>query len=395
MEPVTAVLLSLAAAWAIVRAAWDAGVDQAKAEARHAAAAIREDLRARRAAWAKELHKRLDEGRKGGPSTALWWGWAALRTARAVRRMLRREPREAEKRSIRGTTGPFWRIWEASWRGARFAWDEARRQREAHEKRTRIPLRVCARCGVVAAKSALVFALTRFGRMERMCAKCRAAVDAERKADKEAAKKPEQTAPEPADADVIVTPPPSIERPRRRLDPPREGRDGSRTPEHTPPAQPKAPELSAPRPHTPQPLAAPQRPAIDPPKTEGEPMPRSLVPRTTASGLATTREAAMVRRGGGDSYTHGQWNRATADIHRRLAMLPALLEAMLASLNHASAGRAQVAGVMAFHEDAVNLIGEIRHMLREVNRRGIPMVEAVTAAGGPDEIPDLGYFREI
>lgn len=103
----------------------------------------------------------------------------------------------------------------------------------------------------------------------------------------------------------------------------------------------------------------------------------------------------MTRRGGGDSYTHGAWNRATRDIERRLEMLPALLEQMLASLTHADAGRTQVAGVVAFHQGAHIFIGQLREMLREVNRRENPVVETVTAAGGPEEIPSINYLREV
>jgi hypothetical protein len=330
-----------------------------------------------------------------------------MRTARGVRRALRRDPREAEKpRAIRGTTGPFGRVFGAAWRGAKFAREEARRQREAHERASGVPVGVCRRCGAVAAKTALVWALTRFGRQEQMCAKCRAAVEAERKADEEAAEP--ATAPEPdvADGDVVEEPARAITQPDTADAPHTPDSGGS----YIPPAPPFQAEPPAPEPDThttwtvqrvdntpAQPAHAPsvesaERPALNT-APEGEGMPRQLMPR--AGGALATRNTAMTRRGGGDSYTHGQWNRSTADLHRRLEMLPALLEAMLASLNHADAGRTQVAGVMAFREGAVLFMEEIREMLRDVNRREMPVVEAVTHAGGPEEIPSIHYLSDV
>lgn len=398
MDPISAVVFSMIVSWVVMRAAAEAGMDQAKAEARHAAAAIRKDLRKRHQAWAKRLEARLADGRKGGPATALWWGWAAMRTAKGIRRVMRREPRAAE-RAIGGTTGPFGRIFTATRRGAQYARDEARRQREAHEARTpREPVGVCGRCGAVAAKSALAWALTRFDRQEQMCAKCRAAVDAECQADQDNTTAPAAADPDVADADVVPESPRALTEPE---------------PEDTPPtAQPAEETAAEPPVDTPSPAttwtvqraddepsaqqpalaATPERPASNT-APEGEGMARQLTP-ARGGGLAT-RNTAMTSRGGGDSYTHGQWNRATTDIHRRLEMLPALLEQVLGSLNHADAGRTQVAGVMAFHADAIRLIAEITAMLTVVNRIETPVVEAVTVAGGPDEIPNIDYFREV
>jgi hypothetical protein len=415
MDPISAMAFSLIVSWLAVNAAWEAGVDQAKAEARHTAEAIRKDLHQRRKAWAKQLEKRLADGRKGGPATAIWWGWAAMRTAKGIRRLMRKDPREAEKQ-IGGPTGPFQRIFTAAWRGAKYARDEARRQRETHEKKTpREPVGVCGRCGAVTAKKALAWALTRFDRQEQMCATCRAKVAAERKADEDAqaAKAAEgKAAGEPADfepgvvhdSDEYTVPKTGASSGgRTSWIPPRREGETPPTPRHRPEPEPKVTVERADQPSNPArpaPIAAAERPELetgrpsgDSTEPEGADMPRQLTP--ARGGTVATRNAAMTRRSGGDSYTHGQWHRATTDMQRRLDMLPVLLEAMLRSLRHEDAGRTQVAGVMAIYEAAVLYLGALQDMLRIVSAKERPMVDAVTVAGGPDEIPNLGYFREI
>lgn len=397
MDPISAMAFSLIVSWLAVNAGWEAGVDQAKAEARHTAEAIRKDLQKRRKAWAKQLESRLADGRKGGPATAIWWGWAAMRTAKGIRRMMRREPRATE-RAIGGTTGPFGRIFTAAWRGAQYARDEARRQREAHEERTpREPVGVCGRCGAVAAKSALAWALTRFGRQEQMCAACRAAVDSQREADEQNSAATSEPAPETVDADVVNdADKPSGPGPDEAFSAPRSD-DEPTLPQREQATPPPAPAtVNVERIHEPpkaQPaINAGERPAVNA-APEGEGMARQLTP--AKGGALATRNAAMTRRSGGDSHTHGRWEHATTDIHRRLEMLPTLLEAMLRSLNREEAGRSQVRGVMTFYEGSVLFMGEIQDMLRVVGAKEKPMVEAVTVAGGPDEIPNIPYFREI
>ncbi len=386
MDPFSALIFAMVASWAIMRSAAEAGVEQAKAEARQAAAAIRKDLKRRQQAWAKQLNDRLEEGRKGGPATAMWWGWAALRTGRAIRRALRRETRPEEKaRAIRGVTGPFRRIWDASVRGAKYARDEARRAKAAHERAARTPVGVCGRCGAVAAKTALVWTLTRFGRQERMCAACRAAVDAERKADQAAQAKPETSEPDIANADVVEPPVAAIDSPRD------DAEDTQPAPEPAPAPAP-APEPVAPPTEPDVPVAAPAA-AIAPPANEGDQMARTVVPYRPA--VPAARNHALARRGGGDSYTHGAWNRATADVRRRLDALPTLLEAMLSSLTTADAGREQVKGVFALREQIVMFMGQVEDMLRDVNRREMPVVDAVTNAGGPDEVPSIRYLSDV
>lgn len=386
MEPVSALALACFVSWCL------AAMDQAKAEVRTAASAIRDDLHRRQDAWAKQVADRLANGRKGGPSTALWWGWAAFRTAKAVRQAMRKEPRDAEKaRAIRDTSGPFRRIWEAGRRGARFAADEARRQRDAQEKQARVPVGVCGRCGAVVARAALVWATTMSGTQEQMCAKCRADIAAQRAA-QEPTREADRSSPDVTDADVVGDQA-AIKRPRPEIDAPPDRPAEPPRPQAppaapTPDTPPSAREVEA---HTPR--TAPTADRVNTaPAIEGEPM----APRQPGQVVPRAHTPARTSGGnGGESYTHGQFNRATADIKRRLEELPAVLEAMLQRLTVADAGRTQVQGVLLLREHIIAWMAQVNAMLADVNRRERPILTAVEAAGGPDEIAGIRYLSEV
>ncbi|GAA3957403.1 hypothetical protein GCM10023085_44900 [Actinomadura viridis] len=395
MDPVSALITACALAWFVTRGAVDAASAQAGQEARVAAAAIQDDLRRRREAWAKRLADRVAGGRAGGPATALWWAWAAARTAQAVRRGLRREPRAGERaRELRGETGPFRRIWDAGVNGARFARQESRRQRHTEERHARVPLGVCGRCGTVVARRSL--APDPADASVLVCVLCRGAA----KPTQPDTEKPAGPAPELVDAKVVDadatgdTP--------RLIDPPRPGGDSAPPP--PPPVLPSPPEppTPAPVPETPQVPAAPQPAAVPAANTreieEGEPMPPrqpgQIVPRRHHAPSRTAGHAP-ARANGGESYTHGQWNRAVADIHKQLDALPAALELMLRRLTVADAGRSQVRGVLQLHDDIVQFMGQVTDMLREVNRIEQPVLAAVEAAGGTEEIAGIPYLSDV
>lgn len=118
--------------------------------------------------------------------------------------------------------------------------------------------------------------------------------------------------------------------------------------------------------------------------------PGQLVPR---HGNRVATHAA--RGNGGESYTHGQWNRVVVDMEKRLDALPAVLEMMLHRLHAADAGRSQVIGVVALHDEIALYVKQVREMLAIVNRMERPVLTAVEAAGGPDEIAGISYLREV
>lgn len=419
MEPVSALVIALASAYAITYGVVDGAREQAAQEARAAAEAIRAHLRDRSEAWAQTLADRIADGRAGGPATAMWWAWAAARTGRALRGALRREPREAERaRAIRGETGPWRRIYDAGVNGARFAREQARQQRRAQERPSRVRLGVCEQCGaVVAAESLDAAAVGPARRVLRVCVACRAAE----------ATKPDTGTPrtdttregneDTVDADVVPDEPrpsrgrPEIEPPRMEIEAPRDNKpaaDGPAPAPGAPPALPvpkptakPAPKPAA-RPAIPAIPAAPQRPApVKAPQPEapqieqGDTMapraPGQLVPR--AGALPAARRT--TRGHGGEFYTHGGWDRAVQGIEQRLVDLPVALEMMLHRLHAADAGRSQVMGVVALHDRITLFMQQLRTMLTEVNRREEPVLNAVEAAGGPDEIAAISYLREV
>ncbi|MFG2001648.1 hypothetical protein ACGFNU_21100 [Spirillospora sp. NPDC048911] len=105
--------------------------------------------------------------------------------------------------------------------------------------------------------------------------------------------------------------------------------------------------------------------------------------------------ATAARGNGGESYTHGAWNRVVADIYQRLDMMPAVLEMMLRRLTTADAGRSQVRDVIKFRDDVDQYMQLILEMLRDVNQREAPVLAAVEDAGGPDEIAGIRYLSDV
>lgn len=197
MDPVSALFLATVIA-AVVMGKWgDVITGTARGAAGHGRAQVASEARrakqavidSTKASW----RKRLADGEAKGPKSAIWWGLAAVRSARKVHRALRR----AGDRSVSlPSAGPFRRVFDAAKAGGaagyRKARDEARtrraagpslreRARQAARNATawRRPSRsadgeptvtgVCDRCGVTCA----VAALQREGAL-LLCALCRA-----------------------------------------------------------------------------------------------------------------------------------------------------------------------------------------------------------------------------
>lgn len=422
MDPISALTFALAAAWWITKGASETAASQARHEAHAAAEAIRNDLRARRQDWAQRLHDRIADGRRGGPATGLWWAWAAARTGSAVRAALRREPKPDEPaRSVRSTTGPWRRIADATVGGARMAWKDAQRRKasrsSSNEKATedeakRTPLAVCGNCGAIVARKSLEPAAGPSGAFVQMCVTCRAArAAAENRTANDNAK---ANAPEDiVDAETVpdVQPTDSGGPPPDSGTPPTEPSQPTAPLPPAAPAAPPAPHRSAPQPYKPRPAGpshrleeparkrAPQEPRQAPtghidqpvsPLIEGEPMPAHLVPR---SARLPVRPGPIATSG--ESYTHGEWERAVDAIRKELEQLPAALEAMLRSLSTADAGRSQVTGVVKLHHDTALFVTQITEMLQRVNKLELPILNAVEAAGGPDEIASIRYLSDV
>ncbi|WP_329521108.1 hypothetical protein [Spirillospora sp. NBC_01491] len=386
MEPVSALVTALLAAWFITRGAADAAIGQARHEARAAAEAIREDLRERREAWAQRVLGRVADGRRGGPATGLWWAWAGLRVAGGVRRRMRREPRSAERaRAIRDTTGPWRRVFDAAGGGARTAWNETRRQRKAQERPNRVPLGVCGRCGAVVALRSLT---TVDGKQERLCVKCHGEQTAQQRHTDEPEAAPDaaqEAEPESTVVDAEIVEPIELEPATADSSRPVEGPS---TPELPPGAEATPEPGSRPEPQPKQDTLPPVTPVA---AIEGEPMPGQIVPRRNIP-IAYARPKRPMS---GESYTHGEWQRAVVAIGQCLEALPLELEAMLRQLTTADAGRSQIAGVLKLHQDTEMFLGQVADMLRRVELIERPVLNAVEAAGGPEEIAGIRYLSDV
>jgi hypothetical protein len=395
VDPLTALIISLAIARLVVRGAWDAGADQARAEVRRARAAVAADLRRRRSAGAARLLRRLEEGRARGPSSPVWWAWAGARAARAVRRGMRRERREAERspRQIRATTGPFSRIFSAMWRGGRHAWSQAREQRAEQAAPARVPAGVCEVCGVVAAAAALAAALTRHGRTARMCGSCRAAAEAARRADAQAQAQRRghdagTRAGSPVDAEVVGDPPQPAPQGRPPLEPPRAAAANGWLPgEPQPPVTaPALPRRAPAQGEAPSPAAGAGLPPAGPAGAQAQAAPAAR--RLPAGGNVTCMPDGEIR-------TQRDWGDQSAAALGELEAVGVALDNMLGSLTAADAGRAQVLGVKAWADGVAAVMGHGARVIDEVNRRQDPFVGAVQAAGGPDEVAQTPYYAEM
>jgi hypothetical protein len=119
--------------------------------------------------------------------------------------------------------------------------------------------------------------------------------------------------------------------------------------------------------------------------------PGQILPRNTISAV----QAATRGRSSGESFTHGQWDRATRSIRDETAALPPDLEQMLRDLRSVAAGRGQVNGVTKLYKDTFELIRMLDAMLTEVNQRERVVIAAVGLAGGPDDIANIPYYRRV
>jgi hypothetical protein len=106
------------------------------------------------------------------------------------------------------------------------------------------------------------------------------------------------------------------------------------------------------------------------------------------------RDEGDAARGGGEVNHHGDFQRCTTDLAALGQALAQALEGMLGNLTAVNAGREQYQGVTHFHERSAGYVKLLTTMLTNVDHQQMPVVEAVTAAGGPREVNDMPYYRE-
>lgn len=302
------------------------------------------------------LRRHLEDGRKAGPlKSGWWWAYATARSARAARRAVRRPG--SRSRSL-PSAGPLRRIIDAAVAGARLRARQARARRPARpgiRGRARQAWRnatawraarrhqpgdvatgVCDRCGVTAAITAL-----EYDGPHLLCALCRAPAVPD-----------DAGIPEAAEAPGIPGASEGIGVAEGELVP-----------------------VPA--------MADPASPVIN---MNGAHMAGAIARRTAAP--------AVTSRAGGDITTHGDWDRLTRQVAEALNVTGRCKEAMLGNLKAADAGRTQMADIREWADRTQGVITFIRSMLADVNGRIGPLIDAVSAAGGPDEVASPAYHSD-
>lgn len=97
----------------------------------------------------------------------------------------------------------------------------------------------------------------------------------------------------------------------------------------------------------------------------------------------------------GESYNYGAWQRATTSDAELLDALGLALEAMLSDLTAVSAGRTQVQNVTAWADRVGAEASLTRDAIDEMDHRYTPVIATVAAVGGPDEVSNTSYYRDL
>jgi hypothetical protein len=98
---------------------------------------------------------------------------------------------------------------------------------------------------------------------------------------------------------------------------------------------------------------------------------------------------------GGESYTHGAWQQHIGVMRACLAAFPQALDKMLAALRAEEVGRRQAEGVIAYADHAGAVAGVIGEIITTVDGKVMPIVDTTAAAGGPQDVNDRRYYREM
>jgi hypothetical protein len=96
-----------------------------------------------------------------------------------------------------------------------------------------------------------------------------------------------------------------------------------------------------------------------------------------------------------ESYNYGAWQQATASDAELLDELGLALEAMLSDLTAVCAGRTQVQNVTAWADRVRAEANLTREAIEEMDRRYTPVIAAVAAVGGPEEVSNTSYYRDL
>jgi hypothetical protein len=291
-----------------------------------------------RAAVARAIRRRhrrrmaaMDAGRASGPWAGWWWGYQGVVIIRYTL-IVARWGAVMAARTVR-----------AGWRGGRLAWHLAR-QHPRPSWADRVHVGVCRGCGWVVAVTAL-------DPGTRACPACQS-----RRATTADQPKPEpepqpRAEPEPEIVDAEIVEDPSQE-------------------------------------HFGQPSVPAEVPAAGGRDQELSPL---FVPALESGGSQMDTSTAPA----GEVHTHGAWNQSSAAMQDILGELSSGLDNMLGSLTAQNAGRDQVTGVTAWADQVAACIAHGREHIADTNSRQDPVVDAVGAAGGVEQVADMPYYAEV
>jgi hypothetical protein len=114
----------------------------------------------------------------------------------------------------------------------------------------------------------------------------------------------------------------------------------------------------------------------------------------SGNGELMPRGDGQAAQNGGEVNHHGDFQNCVTDLAVLSQALTQAIEGMLGNLTAVNAGREQHRGVTHFHERSGGYVKLLTTMLAAVDHQQMPVVDAVTAAGGPPEINDMPYYRE-
>ncbi|MGH3411050.1 MAG: hypothetical protein ACRDRJ_52415 [Streptosporangiaceae bacterium] len=118
------------------------------------------------------------------------------------------------------------------------------------------------------------------------------------------------------------------------------------------------------------------------------------MPRTTSGGAVARRSASGVHVTARDTITHGDWNHAAAQVSEALRRISQFQDAMVGNLTAADASRSQIDGVSAWSDRVTSAERFIREQVAELDRKYGPLLNAVEAAGGVEEVGSPGYHAD-
>jgi hypothetical protein len=112
-------------------------------------------------------------------------------------------------------------------------------------------------------------------------------------------------------------------------------------------------------------------------------------------GLQVRNQGGPPAPGSGETYNHGTWQQTYQMMRDCLAQLPVALDQLLGDLRAADVGRDQAAGMLRFIDGSRAWAGMVTQTLNTIDPMALPVVETVTAAGGPTNVNGMRYYREV